>query len=67
MAMSFSETYMDVFRAALTAAVEEADRYTTCELQALRTAPGIVGLAAEYVFDRRTGGTSAEPAAGSDP
>jgi hypothetical protein len=51
---------MDVFRAALSAAVQEAEKCTTSELRALRTAHGIVGLAAEHVFDRRIARTSGE-------
>jgi hypothetical protein len=55
----YTESYMGVFRAALTAAVDEAKRRPPVEIEPLRNSPGIVGLSAEFVLTERAAGATA--------
>lgn len=51
----YSETYMEIFRAALSAAVIAAEQLSDDELAQLARYSGIVGLAAKQVKASRDG------------
>lgn len=54
MRRSHSESYMQVFNAAMTAAVDRVRQLPDEEIARLRRYSGIVGLAAEHVQAART-------------